>query len=141
MVVRPSINKVLIWGRNQAKAQLLASGLDYAHAVSDLAHACVEAQVISCCTLSSGALVKGAWVKPNTHINLVGAYAGAQGEAGDLLQAVKEGFFHMDNIQADLHKLSMKGYQRPKDSITLFKSVGASIEDFVAARMVAEATR
>ena len=163
MVVRPSINKVLIWGRNQAKAQLLASGLDYAHAVSDLAQACGEAHVISCCTLSSEALVKGAWVKPNTHIDLVGAYrpdlretdgelvaksevfvdtyAGAQGEAGDLLQAVKEGFFDMANIKADLHKLSMTGYQRPKDSITLFKSVGASIEDFVAARMVAEATR
>lgn len=161
MTVRPSINKVLIWGRDPAKAQLVASGLDNAQAVSDLAHACGEADVISCCTLSSEALVKGAWVKPNTHIDLVGAYrpdlretdgelvaksdvfvdtyAGANGEAGDLLQAAKEGFFEMANIEADLHQLSSSGYQRPSQGITLFKSVGASIEDFVAARMVAEA--
>ena len=160
MSVRPSINKVLIWGRDPAKAQQVASGLDKAQAVSDLAYACGQADVISCCTLSSEALVKGAWIKPNTHIDLVGAYradlretdgelvaksdvfvdtyAGANGEAGDLLQAAKEGVFNMDNIQADLHQLCISGYQRPSGNITLFKSVGASIEDFVAARMVAE---
>jgi len=31
-------------------------------------------------------------------------------------------------------------YKRISQSITLFKSVGASIEDFVAARMVADAS-
>ena len=127
-----------------------------------MAQACGQADVISCCTLSNKALVKGAWVKPNTHIDLVGAYrsdlretdselvakslvfvdtyAGAHGEAGDLLQAAQEGYFDMANIQGDLHQLSGMTYKRLDQSITLFKSVGASIEDFVAARMVAEAS-
>jgi alanine dehydrogenase len=162
MSVRPSINKVFIWGRDQAKATMIAGQLENAQATSDLQHACGQADVISCCTLSSQALVKGAWVKPDTHIDLVGAYrpdlretdgelvaksqvfvdtyAGAHGEAGDLLQAASEGYFDMANIQADLHQLTVKNYQRPSQSITLFKSVGASIEDFVAARMVAEAS-
>jgi|TARA_B110000967_G_scaffold124661_1_gene127418 ornithine cyclodeaminase len=162
MSVRPSINKVLIWGRDQIKAAAVASQLDNAQAVNDLAQACGQADVISCCTLSNKALVKGAWVKPNTHIDLVGAYrsdlretdselvakslvfvdtyAGAHGEAGDLLQAAQEGYFDMANIQGDLHQLSGMTYKRLDQSITLFKSVGASIEDFVAARMVAEAS-
>jgi ornithine cyclodeaminase/alanine dehydrogenase-like protein (mu-crystallin family) len=163
MCVRPSINRVLIWGRDQAKATTVASEIKCAQAISDLEQACGEADVISCCTLSSQALVKGAWVQAGTHIDLVGAYrpdlretdgelvakskvfvdtyAGAHGEAGDLLQAAREGFFNMANIQADLHQLSGMSYQRLSQSITLFKSVGASIEDFVAARMVAEASK
>ena len=163
MSVRPSIKKVLIWGRDQAKAQAVARELNAAQAVTDLEQACNQADVISCCTLSNQALVKGAWVKPNTHIDLVGAYrpdlretdgalvaksqvfvdtyAGANGEAGDLLQAAQEGYFDMANIQADLHQLSQQEYLRPANSITLFKSVGASIEDFVAARMVASAAQ
>ncbi len=161
MSVRPSINRVLIWGRDPAKAAAIASEVEGAKAVSDLQQACSQADVISCCTLSNQALVKGAWVKANTHIDLVGAYrpdlretdgaleaksqvfvdtyAGANGEAGDLLQAVQEGHFDMANIRADLHQLSQQGYVRPDNSISLFKSVGASIEDFVAARMVASA--
>jgi len=162
MSVRPSINKVLIWGRDQVKATAIACQLGNAQAVDNLEHACGEADVISCCTLSSQALVKGAWVTPNTHIDLVGAYradlretdgelvakslvfvdtyAGAHGEAGDLLQAAEERCFDMANIQADLHQLSGMNYKRVSQSITLFKSVGASIEDFVAARMVADAS-
>jgi ornithine cyclodeaminase len=163
MSVRPSIEKVIIWGRDQAKAEAVARELSGAQAVSDLEQACKQADVISCCTLSNQALVKGAWVAPNTHIDLVGAYrpdlretdgalvaksqvfvdtyAGANGEAGDLLQAAHEGHFDMADIQADLHQLTLHGYLRPGNSITLFKSVGASIEDFVAARMVASAAQ
>lgn len=161
MSVRPSIQRILIWGRNQAKAQVIADQLDNAKVATNLEQACGSADLISCCTLSNQALVKGAWVKPNTHIDLVGAYrpdlretdgelvaksqvfvdtyAGASGEAGDLLQAAAEGHFKMAEIQADLHQLAQNGYSRPAQAITLFKSVGASIEDFVAARMVANA--
>lgn len=161
--VRPSIEQVLIWGRDFSKAQAIAAQFDGAHALECLETACKQADIISCCTLSNQALVKGAWVTPNTHIDLVGAYrpdlretdgelvaksqvfvdtyAGAHGEAGDLLQATQEGLFNMEHIQADLHELTLNGYQRPSNSITLFKSVGASIEDFVAARMVAAAAQ
>lgn len=163
MSVRPSIKRVLIWGRNQAKATAIAHEIECAQAISDLQQACGQADVISCCTLSNTALVKGAWVTPNTHIDLVGAYrpdlretdgqlvaksdvfvdtyAGAHGEAGDLLQAAEEGHFNMANIKADLHQLAQLNNQRPAQAITLFKSVGASIEDFVAARMVAQAAQ
>ena len=157
--VRPSIERVLVWGRDGAKAAHIVQQIDGGEVVGDLATACAAAQVISCCTLSAQPLVQGAWVQPGTHVDLVGAfrpdlresdgelvaksrvfvdtYAGANGEAGDLLQAQAEGLFDMQNIQADLHELSRGKIERADDDITLFKSVGASLEDFVAARLVA----
>ncbi|WP_281347266.1 hypothetical protein [Vibrio ziniensis] len=99
----------------------------------------------------------GEWIKAGTHIDLVGAYrkdmrecdgatvaksqvyvdtwAGAQGEAGDLHQAIDEGCFNMDSIHGDLEQLTRREvFGRKNDSdITMFKSVGASLEDLAAA--------
>lgn len=157
--VRP-IRKVAVWGRNAQKAQEVidAYGDRFdVEVVTDLEAAVREADIVSCATLSTEPLVKGDWLKPGAHLDLVGAfkpvmrecdgpavaraevfvdtYAGAQGEAGDLLQARDEGHFDYDNIRADLAELLRKerpGRQSVQD-ITLFKSVGASLEDLAAA--------
>ena len=157
--VRPSIKRVLVWGRDSQKAALIAQQVEGGEVASDLSAACAQAQVISCCTLSAQPLIQGAWLQPGTHIDLVGAYradlresdgnlvarsrvfvdtyAGAHGEAGDLLQAQTEGLFDLQDIEADLHELVQSPMDRAVDDITLFKSVGASLEDFAAARLVA----
>ncbi|MCP4789295.1 MAG: ornithine cyclodeaminase family protein, partial [Gammaproteobacteria bacterium] len=157
--VRPSIKRVLVWGRDSQKAALIAQQVEGGEVASDLPAACAQAQVISCCTLSAQPLIQGAWLQPGTHIDLVGAYradlresdgnlvarsrvfvdtyAGAHGEAGDLLQAQTEGLFDLQDIEADLHELVQSPMDRAVDDITLFKSVGASLEDFAAARLVA----
>ncbi len=157
--VRP-IRRVRIWGRHPEKAERLAA--DYADrfgtaAVSDLEMATSEADIISCVTLSTEPLIHGDWLSPGTHLDLIGAfrpsmretdslcltrsevfvdtYAGARGEAGDILQAIDEGGFAFDDIRADLAEL-LRG-ERPgrssSEAITLFKSVGASLEDLAAA--------
>lgn len=157
--VRP-ITRVRIWGRNPAKAAALAAlyaeRFDTA-AVQDLEAACDEADIVSCATLSSEALILGAWLVPGTHLDLVGAfrptmresdadcltrgevfvdtYAGARGEAGDILQAIDEGGFAFDDIRAELAEL-MRGEKAGRsgpEAITVFKSVGASLEDLAAA--------
>ena len=157
--VRP-IERVRIWGRHPDKAERLAA--EYAdrfdtQAVTDLEAATREADLISCVTLSTEPLIRGDWLSPGAHLDLIGAfrpsmretdaeclargevfvdtYAGARGEAGDILQAIDEGRFAFDDIRGELVEL-LRG-ERPgrssRDAITLFKSVGASLEDLAAA--------
>ncbi|WP_458524688.1 bifunctional Delta(1)-pyrroline-2-carboxylate/Delta(1)-piperideine-2-carboxylate reductase [Onishia taeanensis] len=157
--VRP-IRRVRIWGRRVAQAEQLAKA--YAdrfetEAVEGLEAAVEEADIVSCATLSTQALVQGAWLTPGTHLDLVGAcrhsmresdgecfrrgevfvdtYAGARGEAGDIYQAIEEGVFAFDQIRADLAEL-LRGERSGRSSheaITVFKSVGAALEDLAAA--------
>ncbi|WP_144982316.1 ornithine cyclodeaminase family protein [Halomonas sp. C22] len=157
--VRP-IKRVLVWGRNPHKAAVIAE--EYAdrfdtQIVDTLATAVAEADIVSCVTLSTQPIIWGEWLTPGTHLDLIGAfrpqmretdaeclrraqvfvdtYAGAQGEAGDILQAIEEGAFQFEEIQAELADV-LRGEKPGRTSpqaITLFKSVGASLEDLAAA--------
>ncbi|RWP48123.1 MAG: ornithine cyclodeaminase family protein, partial [Mesorhizobium sp.] len=60
--------------------------------------------------------------------------AGATKEAGDIVQPLASGVLEAQAIVADLHELARdqkKGRQSPGE-ITLFKSVGAALEDLAA---------
>jgi len=162
--VRP-IEKVLVWGRNPRRALALADtlvrrGVNAASA-ADLAEALPQADIVTCATTSTEPLVKGALLRPGTHVDLVGAftpqmresdddavlrsrvfidtYAGALAEAGDLLQPIAAGRWSADRICGDLHELTngTKSGRLDRNEITLFKSVGAAIEDLTAASLLA----
>ena len=65
---------------------------------------------------------------------------GAETEAGDLLQAAREGSFRMTDIVADLARLC-RGEVAGRGGageITLFKSCGTAIEDLATAIMIYE---
>ena len=130
-------------------------------AVADRQQAVRGADIVSCATLSKTPLVEGDWLHDGQHIDLVGAYtpdmresddravqrarvhvdtrAGATKEAGDIVQPLATGAIAVDHIVADLFELA-RG-QRPgrapgdRASITLFKSVGAALEDLAAAEL------
>lgn len=161
--VRP-IRKIRIHNRTREKAVALAAdlareGFDAAVA-DDLPAACGEADIISCITSGHAIVLQGAWLRPGTHVDLVGAYRPdmretdaevvaradcwvdvhetASHEAGDLLQAAAEGRYDMARIRGDLSDLVTgrnPGRERA-DQITLFKSCGAALEDLAAAVMV-----
>lgn len=161
--VRP-ISRVLVWGRSPDKAEKAAAKLTAqgqpAEPVTDLAAATAEADIITSATTSTVPLIAGRNVRPGTHVDLVGAFtpamresdddliagasvyvdtrAGALAEAGDLLQPVAAGVFAKDRVKGDLYELcGGRAAGRSSDSeITVFKSVGAAIEDLVAAQMV-----
>lgn len=161
--VRP-IERVLIWSRTPHKAQRLAdeicaTGVETA-AVTDHFSALPVADIISVATLSTAPLVLGHLVKQGAHIDLVGAFRpdmceadpqcfararvfvdtreGALQEAGDLLQAIRAGALQPGDIEGDLADLCARlhpGRGEDSKAITLFKSVGASIEDLAAAEL------
>jgi ornithine cyclodeaminase/alanine dehydrogenase-like protein (mu-crystallin family) len=164
--VRP-ISEVMVWNRSLAGAEKVAanfagSGLNVC-AVDNLEAAARSADLISTATLSADPLVRGAWLKPGTHVDSVGAYragmretddalvqmarvfvdtrVGAFGEAGDILQPMAAGLIGKGHVVAELADL-VRGPSLARTSdteITFFKSVGASIEDLAAAIAVYEA--
>jgi alanine dehydrogenase len=163
--VRP-LRSVSIWGRDPAKAEAIAAEIAplnlTINIVSDIEEAARTADIISCATLSDAPLIKGVWLKPGAHLDLIGAFkpsmresdneavtrsrvfvdtrAGALGEAGDLIQPIRDGVFAADAIQGELSELcggSVAGRNTPEE-ITLFKSVGASIEDLAGAILAIE---
>ena len=135
-------------------------------AVTDRKAAVGEADIISCATLSKAPLVEGDWLREGQHVDLVGAYtpqmresddravqrarlyvdtrAGALKEGGDVVQAIASGAIGGDAVIADLFELA-RGQQMGRaigdaTSMTLFKSVGAALEDLAAAELAVEAT-
>jgi ornithine cyclodeaminase len=126
----------------------------------DLEAAVREADIVSCATLSREPLVRGAWLKPGAHLDLVGAFnpamresddeavrrsrifvdtkGGALKEGGDIVRPLADGVIAASAVEGDLFDLC-RGEVRPRrapSDITLFKSVGTAIEDLAAAMLV-----
>ena len=164
--VRPGLQRVTVWnhrpeGAERLAAALRAGGFD-AHASTELGvqleTAVRSACIVSCATLSSTPLVRGEWLAPGTHLDLIGSFTPQMREAdgacfahsrvfvdteeallkaGDILQAAAEGHFNPAHTQATLSELCREqhpGRQQGGD-VTVFKAVGTALEDLAAAEM------
>lgn len=160
--VRPGLRQVTVWNHRPEGAERLAAalrdqGFD-AHASTELEMAVRSACIVSCATLSTTALVRGDWLAPGTHLDLIGSFTPAMREAdgvcfargrvfvdteealhkaGDIVQAVAEGHFNPARTQATLAQLCREqhpGRQQGGD-VTVFKSVGTALEDLAAATL------
>lgn len=157
--VRP-IDNVVIWNRTTGAAERLAAELDRpglsVAATGDLESAVRSADIVSAATLSRDPLVRGAWLRPGTHVDLVGAFTpemreadddairratvfvdtrGGVRESGDIAGPLASGVLAVDGIAGDLHDLARGTFagRRSAEAITLFKSVGNAIEDLAGA--------
>ena len=127
--MRP-ITQVRVWNRSAAASvrlvsQLQAEGID-ADATTDLESSVLWADIISCPTLSTLPLVHGVWLRPGSHLDLIGAFTPAMREsddacfsgtrvfvdteeavakAGDLLEPMRSGVFKASDVQATLAQL------------------------------------
>jgi len=164
--VRP-IDRVTIWSRTSGQADHAAkmhraAGFD-AEATEDLEAAVRVADIVSCATLSTEPLVRGEWLRPGTHLDLVGAFkanmretddeamrradrifvddrAAALVEGGDVVQALNSGAIGIERIVGDLRELVSGACpgRANADEITVFKSVGFALEDLAAAKAIYE---
>lgn len=163
--VRP-IRRVSVWTRHPAQAQALADswrsqGLE-ARACTQLEAACGEADIVSCATLAAEPVVRGAWLAPGSHLDLIGSFTPLMREAddaclrharlfvdteealkksGDLLQPIRQGMLRTEDVCGTLTTLSrgLAAGRRDPTERTVFKSVGYALEDLVAAMLVYEA--
>lgn len=154
-----NFKKVMVWGRSQEKAEMVAETLgDLGCTVSvalDLATATAAADVVSCATLSSEPLIKAHWVEPGTHLDFVGSFtphmreaepalfqdarlvidtATALKESGDLIEPAHRGWISEPVTElAELVQGAAVGRDGP-EAVTIFKSVGTGLSDIAAAR-------
>ncbi|MEE4350177.1 MAG: ornithine cyclodeaminase family protein [Pacificimonas sp.] len=156
-----SYSRILIWGRDEAKADAVAETLRArglpAEAAAKAEAAVREADVVTTVTSSSEPIIHGAWLSPGQHIDLVGAHspnsreadteamtkslvfadvtANVLREAGEILIPLGRNEIKEDVIRGDLLDLidTQPADHRSEDDITLFKSVGFAAEDLIAA--------
>lgn len=178
LTVCPNITEVMLWNRTTDKARDFKAAFerDYSQwevklTVCDTVEEAVkEADIINLATRATEGLFEVDQVKPNVHINAVGAYQpnmkevsdsiieasayvviddleGGKHEAGDLIQAHDNSNcdWRWDQLSGQLLDLvsgSLKVDTDNKDKgITLFKSVGAASFDAAVALKIAQAAK
>ncbi|MDF7674465.1 ornithine cyclodeaminase [Acetobacteraceae bacterium ESL0709] len=161
----PSLKRIMIWSRRPEQAENLARELMSlacpVKAVSDLPGACGEADIISTVTAACEPVIHGAWIKPGTHIDLIGAYRPDMREAddnligkgrvfvdsydttihhiGELLLPIQAGVLSEDDVQGDLYALiAGKCGRQTTGDITIFKNGGGAHLDIMIARYITE---
>ena len=151
--------------RNFEHAQKFANEMNHkvpfaVEPVETVAEALEEADIIVTTTTAREPIVKREWIKPGSHLNLVGACVpnareadgetmaaaslfvdsreSALNEAGDYILAAREGLIGPDHIRAELGEvlIGAKPGRSSAEEITCFKSLGISVEDLFAAEYV-----
>jgi hypothetical protein len=79
--------QVAIWNHRAGGAEALASELRSegitATAETDIESTCRSSHIITCATLSPDPVIKGEWLGPGTHLDLVGGFTPLMREADD----------------------------------------------------------
>jgi alanine dehydrogenase len=143
----------------EAAQRLVMSGVEVL-AAGELEGAVGQADIVCCATSSSEPVVAGRWFRAGSFVDLVGNFSsvgrevddaavqrsrvfvdtleGAMAEAGDILGPLSRGVIGREAIVGELSDLVCGRIQGRSgaDEITLFKSVGAALEDLAAARLI-----
>lgn len=167
MIEVRKINKIIIWNRTFSKALKLAQettekfGIE-AIATENIQEAVINCDIICTTTASKTPIIKYEWLKPGCHINAVGSSNPTSreldsetisrcslftdriesliNESGDFIIPFKSNLVTKEHIKGELGDLlTNKIHGRQNDQeITVFKSLGISIEDIVSAQYVYE---
>ena len=162
--MRPSIKQVHIWNRSFERARKLASTLKLdgisIEATEDLEAATRQADLISCATMATEPLVKGAWLQPGAHLDLVGSYRqdmhecdeaaivrgsvftdspwSATRDCGEITSALESGALKPNDILANNFSL-VRGEHAGRSGageITVYKNGGGGHLDLMVARFL-----
>ena len=159
---------ILIWGRQKIKAlsvvtELKNLGIESTYC-EDLGATLNQADVVAAATTATEPFIRSKWLKPGTHLGLIGAFTPQMAEAepalmskvqvfadtrsavlekgGEILQAIEQGIISPSSIEAELAELASaptRSWRNNDQAITVFKSVGFASLDLIAAELVFQA--
>jgi ornithine cyclodeaminase/alanine dehydrogenase-like protein (mu-crystallin family) len=156
------LESIKIWGRSPERARDFAERMQEELAVpvassSGVQDAVAEAGIICTVTSASEPILKGAWVRPGTHLNLVGSShtgptevdndlvvrsrfvadsrEGVLNQGAEFLRAKAAGLIGDDHIVAEIGQVlagDVEG-RRSEEEITVYKSLGHVVQDLSTA--------
>lgn len=161
----PSLERISIWARRPEQAQALAADLagsiEGIGASEDLRSAMQDADIVATATGARAPILHGDWVRPGTHVDLIGGFTPDMREAdnalivkgvvyvdyldttvdiaGDLTQPIADGLISREDVRGDLYDLiggGQPGRVCPED-ITIYKNGGGAHLDLMVANYVA----
>ncbi len=161
------LETITVWGRSQDRAKAFAERMA-AHArapihVAPSAEAAVsEADIVCTVTASAQPVLKGAWLAPGTHVNLVGSSfpgpsevdsdlvvrsrfiadyrEGILKQGAEFLIAKDAGLIGDDHIVAEIGQVlsgAVAGRQAA-DQLTVYKSIGHIVQDLASVQALLE---
>jgi ornithine cyclodeaminase/alanine dehydrogenase-like protein (mu-crystallin family) len=155
------LKQVTVWGRDPARTKAFASrvaadvGLDV-RAAESVEAAVSQVAIVCTTTAAADPILKGAWIAPGAHVNLIGSSGPAQAEAdvelvarvrfivdhrehvlvhgGEFLQAKAAGLVGDDHIAAEIGEVFAGAApgRTSADQITVYKSLGHAAQDLAA---------
>lgn len=151
--------RYLVWSRSGTSAQALAADYPNTQAARDLEAAVGMADIVTCATMATDPVLKGAWLRPGQHIDLIGAYRPDMREAdddvlrrgrlfvdsfdttlnhiGELKIPLAAGVIAREDVLADYYDLAK--FTRDAEDITVFKNGGGAHLDLMTCRYVLDA--
>ncbi|MBB6225521.1 ornithine cyclodeaminase family protein [Rhizobium leguminosarum] len=163
----PDIERISIWSRRPEQAKALAATLGDLRAevtgAADVAEAVRAADIVSAATMARSPILLGEWVRPGTHVDLIGAFTPDMREAddaliaaglvyvdfmetvmdriGEIMQPIASGAIERSHIRGDLYDLVAAGTtsRQSDDQITIFKNGGGAHLDLMMASYVVDA--
>lgn len=151
-----------IWNRSAEGAARFAADCPGVTIASDLEVAVRGADIVCCATMSATPILKGDWLSPGTHVDLIGAYRPDMREAddvvmqrgrvfvdaigttvehiGELIEPIRSGVLRAEDIVADFRDLG-RFVRMSDDEITVFKNGGGAHLDLMVSRYILDAWR
>ena len=149
-----------VWNRTRANAAKMAAECPGLRVADDLETAVRGADIVTSATMSTEPILKGAWLRPGQHIDLIGAYRPDMREAddaalgrarlfvdcfdttvghiGEIQIPLEAGTITRSDLIADFYEPE-KFHRRSDEEITLFKNGGGAHLDLMTSTYILDA--
>ena len=153
---------IVVWGRSPERAHAFAQQMESEMSVpvtaaANVREAVTEADIICTVTAAAEPILRGEWVRPGTHVNLVGSShagpvevdsdlvvrsrfvadsrEGVLRQGAEFLRAKEAGLITDEHVVAEIGQVlagDIEG-RRSEDEITVYKSLGHVVQDLASA--------